>query len=131
MNNVLLFKNTNRLIFFFFFFFIKADSVQDTSSREIGPSVVLRIQEDFTHLTFPIEERISYYRLFTQKNSSNAFAASGITTHNTKRDPQISTNWMLPPHAQEIDLFWLKPDQPSLHNKTVTIQYFNSHPASP
>lgn len=33
---------------------IKADSVKDTSSREIGPAVVLRIYEDFTHLAFPI-----------------------------------------------------------------------------
>lgn len=33
---------------------IKADSVKGTSSREKGPSVDLRIYEDFTHLAFPI-----------------------------------------------------------------------------
>lgn len=60
------------------------------------------------------------------KNRS-AFAASGITTHSTKLDARISTNWMLSPHAQQTDLFWLNPDQPSLHNKTATIQYFDSH----
>lgn len=54
-----------------------------------------------------------------------------LQLHSTKLDAQISTNWMLPPHAQQTDLFWLNPDQPSLHNKTVTIQYFGSHPASP
>lgn len=83
------------------------------------------------HLTFPIKEIASYFRLLTHRKDSNPFAASGTTTHTTKSDPQTSTNWMLTPHPQETDLCGAKPDQPSLHNTTDKIQYFDSDPASP
>lgn len=73
------------------------------------------------HLTFPIKEIISYYRLLTHRKNSNPFAASGITTHNTKSDPQTSPNWMLLPHIQETDLFWVKPDQPSQHDRNNSV----------
>lgn len=48
-------------------FFIKADSVQDTSSREVGPLVVLRTREDFTHLAFPIRKNFLLQALYRQE----------------------------------------------------------------
>jgi len=48
-------------------FLIKADSVQDNSSRATGPATVLRIYEDFTLLAFPTYETIFCSRLFTQE----------------------------------------------------------------
>lgn len=41
------------------------------------------------HLTFPIREIISYYRLLIHRKDSNSFAAPGVTIHSTKSDPQL------------------------------------------
>lgn len=82
------------------------------------------------HLTSPIKQIISYFRLLTHRKDSNPFTASGIT-QSTKSDPQTSTNWMVIPHPQEIDPCGVKPDQPSLHNMADKIQNFDSDPASP